>query len=479
MRNKLTEEKELIRIAQENIKSFNPKELEALGFMPRNGLYFPAIYYPPIPAYPKSNADEMLNDFMFNNEEPLSVYIHIPFCPSRCAYCHWLVSINNSQEEVDSYLENLEKEMDLYKERLGVKVIFPKSVLIGGGTPSMLSPSQMERLLRFFISRFDLSKCSQISCEVEPKTILGNIGMEKLRVMKNYGIDRISLGVQTFNDELLRGMGRRHNFEDVVKAIKQIRLAGFKSLSIDLIYGYPGCTVEGWIETLEIASSLDIDAYQLYRLRIVPHGAKIGAIKEHFDRYPEAFPLLEDIYVMKELGILISSQNGFTEMSRRVFCRGAKHTSDYLKDHCDRLYDVLGMGISSWTNLKGRFFLNTGKGLERYYSYINEGKLPIARGKIRTKDDNQRWSLVLPLKHYGVSKVKYKEINGISVNEAFGEKIKRLEKYGLLEESDEMLRLTKKGSFFADEVAIQFYHPDYIPFPKASYVEGELNPYYR
>lgn len=472
------EAKELIKIAQEKVESFNSRQLKDIGFTPIDGLYFPAIYYPPIPMYPKSSEEEMFNNFKYNSETPLSVYIHIPFCPSRCLYCHWVVSVGNSQEDTDYYLENLEKEMDMYRERLRMRVISPKSVLIGGGTPSMLSASQTERFLKSFTDRFDLSKCSQVSCEVEPKTILGDKGMEKLKVMKNYGINRISLGVQAFNDEVLKKMGRTHTSVDAITAIRQIRLAGFKSLSIDLIYGYPGCTLENWVETLKTALSLDIDACQLYRLRIVPHGAKTGMVRDRFDKSPEAFPDLKDIYLMKELGILISVQNGFKEVSRRVFCRTPGHTSDYLKDHCDRLYDVLGMGVSSWTNLQGRLFLNTGKGLENYYSYINEGKLPIARGKIRTKDDNERWALVLPLKHHGVSKMKYKEITGIGVNEAFGEKIKKLKSYGLLEEDDHILKLTEKGSFFADEVIIQFYHPDYVPFPKSSYAAGELNPYH-
>lgn len=342
----------------------------------------------------------------------------------------------------------------------------------------MLSLSQAERFLKSFTDKFDLSKCSQFSCEVEPKTILGDTGMEKLKIMKDYGIERVSLGVQSFNDEILRKMGRVHTCKDAMEAIKQIRTAGFKSLSIDLIYGFPGCTLEDWIATLKTAFSLDIDACQLYRLRIVPHGAKVGVVKGEFDKSPDAFPGLEDVYIMKELGILISSQNGFQEASRRVFCKSPIHNSDYLKDHCVRLYDVLGMGISAWTNLRGRVFLNTGKSLDKYYSYINEGKLPIARGKIRTRDDKERWALVLPLKHHGVSKMKYKEITGAGVNAVFGEKIKRLKTYGLLEEDENILRLTEKGRFFADEVSIQFYHQEYIPFPEAAYSRGELNPYY-
>ncbi len=469
--------KELIKITQEKVKSFNPGELKDAGFMPLNGSYFPAIYYPPITMYPQSDEDKVFANYRYNSEVPLSIYIHIPFCPKRCLYCHWVVSVGNSLEDMDYYLENLEKEMGLYKEKLGLRIVSPTSILVGGGTPTMLTPLQTERLLISLRSRFDLTKCRQLTYEVEPSTVLGNVGMQRLKIMKNYGIDRVSLGVQVFDDEILKKMGRAYTSLDAIKAIKQIRRAGFRSLSIDLIYGYPGCTLEKWVESLKTAFSLDIDDCQQYRLRIVPHGDKISLIKKQFDKSPENFFDAKQVYIMKEFGILFASLNGFKETSRRVFVRSQKHNSEYLQDHTDRLVDVLGIGISAWSNIQGHLSLNTGESLERYYSYINKGRLPIDRGKIRSEDDQKRWALVLPLKHHGVSKIKYKNMTGLEVNQAFGEKINKLKSCGLLEENDKLLMLTEKGRFFADEVCIQFYHPDYLPFPKSAYAQGQLNPY--
>ncbi len=470
-------EKELIETAQDKIESFHPEDLKYAGFFPGDGRYFPAIYYPPITMYPETNQREMFKDFRYDPIGHTSLYFHLPFCPRRCAYCHWVVSVGNSTEEIDYYLSSLEKESRMYKGKLGGNAISPTSILIGGGTPTKLSPTQMERFLSFVRSEFDLSKCTQITCEAEPTTILGPEGMDKLKVMKQLGVNRISLGVQSFDDEVLRKTGRIHSSRDAMEAARQIRRSGFESLSLDLIYGYPGYTVKKWINTLETAHSLDIDAYQLYRLRIVPHGAKTGAIKNVFDTSPEVFPSVEDIYLMKELGLLISSEHGFKETSRRVFCRKPRHNSDYLKDHCDRLYNVLGLGISGWTNLQGRFYINTGKDLADYYSYLNKGLLPIAMGKIKTQGDQNRWAVCLPLKHHGVSKKLYRERTGAKVDEIFGGKIRRLKDYGLIEENEEMLKLTEKGRFFADEVVIQFYHPEYMPFPKSAYADGELNPY--
>jgi oxygen-independent coproporphyrinogen-3 oxidase len=295
--------------------------------------------------------------------------------------------------------------------------------------------------------------------------------------MKSQNINRLSLGVQSFDDDILKKMGRVHSSKESLTAIEKIRDAGFDNLSIDLIYGFPGLTIEKWISTLKKVMSLDIDAYQLYRLRIIPHGDKSGSILSQNNKFPEIFPDFMQILLMKEFGILYSNQNGYTEMSRRLFCKSREYSSAYLKDHTDRLYDVIGIGLSSWINIQGIMAINTSESLKEYYSYIDAGKLPVNRGKIKTCDDYERWAIVLPLKHGGVSKKKFSELTKKKLDEIFKEKINRLKKHGLLTDNGDFISLTEKGAFFADEVCIQFYHPDYIPFPKSDYNSRELNPF--
>ncbi len=409
--------RDLIALADKKIASYGIEELKETGFMPREGLYFPAIYYPPIPMYPAAKEEELLKGCPAPGS-PLAIYIHIPFCPSHCRYCHWVISIGNTEEERDEYLTYLEKEIDLYKQKLGLAVIRPTSVLIGGGTPSLLTSTQIQRLLHCLNTKFNLSRCSQTTCELEPETVLGRKGLEKLKVMKDGGINRVSLGVQSFNDRILKNICRNHTAQEAMEAVRQIKRAGLESISLDLIYGLPGMNEEIWIGTLLKAHSLDIDTYQLYRLRIVPHGARTGAVKKDFDEHPEDFPTLEQIYRMKAIGIILSGQNGFKEVCRRVFAKSEKHSSEYLKDHTIRLSDVAGFGISAWTNLADRFFVSTGEGLKEYYSFIREGRLPVAYGKVRTQDDQRRWALVLPLKGTGLLKKLYQEKTGVTVNEA-------------------------------------------------------------
>ena len=468
---------ELIDAAANRLQLLHVEELQAAGLIPGGSLYYPTIYYPPIPMYKESNEASILNGLVYDGSRPSSVYVHIPFCRSRCLYCHWVVNVDSPESEIDRYLTALDREMVLWRKRIGVGKIFPRSILIGGGTPTMLSPEQTERMFRAFDTSLDLSKCAQITCETEPGTILGETGLDKLRVLKDHGVDRISLGVQAFDDQSLSDMGRQHSASDVMQAIEQIRKAGFKSLSIDLIYGYPGCTPEKWVATLQEAIRLGVDAFQLYRLRIVPHGDRVGSIKSKFDTNPESFPTVDQIYIMKQLGTLVAEQNGMKETSRRLFTKGPLHESQYLNDHTDRLADVIGFGASSWSNVQGRVYLNTGESLAKYGDYVENGTLPINRGKIRTSDDERRWAITLTLKHNGLSKEQFRLLTGVSVNEAFPRQIKNLKKFGLLQEDEHTVKLTERGRFFADEVVTQFYHQDFLPFPRSKYAEGMLNPF--
>ena len=296
-------------------------------------------------------------------------------------------------------------------------------------------------------------------------------------MLKDNGVGRVSLGIQAFDDVSLGDMGRRHSSADVMAAMDGIRAVGFDSLSVDLIYGYPGCTPEKWLATLQMAVSMGVDAFQLYRLRIVPHGDRVGTIKSRFDASPEIFPGIDDIYVMKQLGSLVAAAAGMAERSRRLFTKGPGHASHYLRDHTDGLSDVVGFGASSWSNVQGRFYLDTGESLSRYAEPLRGGRLPINRGKTRTPEDERRWAVAVTLKHNGVPKARFRELAGVPVTDAFPRRIERLKRYGLLAEDGDTLRLTDRGVFFADEVVTQFYHPRYLPFPRSAYAEGDLNPF--
>lgn len=456
--------KDWIEAAKQNLQELQVEEIRASGILPNGGnTYSPVIGYPPHTMFPDITTEEVFDGYQQRPANPITAYAHIPFCPSRCTYCHWITKTKSPEQEVDDYLEHIEREMVLYKNALGYDAIPASSALIGGGTPTYLNVAQLERFLEAFTNHFDLSNCSQFSVEAEPTTLLGEEGLARLRVMKDYGVDRISLGVQSFDDPILAAMGRTHNNADSLHAIEQIHKTDFNNLFIDLIYGYPNQSLEQWIENMLTTVSLDINGYQLFRLRINQYGDRRGNIINAFEKDPAHFPDASLIWLMKTLGTLISEHAGYSEQQTNMFARKAEDISHYTRDWCCRLYDIAGVGVSSFSNLRGTFTQNIGHhDLEKYYQPIREGRSPIDRGKVRSADEETRRSFILPLKNEHLDKKEFTRRTGQIANDYFAEEIHWLGELGLLKEDIQTIRLTTRGRFFADEVAAQFFDPRYL-----------------
>ncbi len=458
--------------ARRTLASINVEEIQQTGILPDGGKkFFPVIGYPPLTMYSEMDQAPLFDNFQQRAERPLSAYIHIPFCPTRCTFCHWITKTKSLAEEVDVYLDYLEREMQLYKSQMGVEKIPARSVLIGGGTPTYLDARQTERFYAMIHRHYDLSQCTQFSVEAEPTTIIGEEGLEKLKIMQAQGVDRISLGVQSFDDPILKYMGRAHSHAQTLESIETMRKAGIGNIFIDLIYAYPNQTVEDWARNMLLATSLDIEGYQLYRLRIKQHGDRKGNIIREFNKRPERFASVDEILLMKMLGKVISEEHGFHEYQARIFAKKENDMSHYLRDWTNELYDVAGVGVSAWSNLRGVFSLNVGdQSLQSYYDLIDQGKVAVNRGKIRTEDDETRRSFLLPLKNIKVDKAVFTQRTGKKISEIFQPEIDWLKRFDLIAENDQHVWLTERGRFFADEVTTQFFNPAYLPFPEVTQI---------
>ena len=174
-------------------------------------------------------------------------------------------------EEKDRYLAALEKEMDLYLRQLGIDRIQPRSILVGGGTPTFLTPVQFRHFLESFNKRVDLMASSQFSYDVDPNTLIGPDGEERLRMMRDFGVHRLTIGIQSLNPEVLRLINRHHGRNEALEAIEASKKAGFQ-VNIEFIFGYPGQTLENWAEVVDEACRLDVEEIQLYRLKVEAYG---------------------------------------------------------------------------------------------------------------------------------------------------------------------------------------------------------------
>ena len=467
--------KDLLISANKRVDEFH--EFQKLGLICNNGDYIPAgIHYPQITQYPQIGYEEMYKGYTFPEDGMIDVYVHFPFCSKRCLFCHYPSMYGNNESEKDRYIDALEKEIDIYLRKFNLDKIKLRVALIGGGTPTDLTPKQLERFLKIFSQKCDMTKTRQFNYDVSPHTLIGNDGIERLKILKDYGVNRLTIGIQSMNENVSRLMNRPHTKKEALEAVKNSMNTGFET-DIEFIYGFPGQTVESWYEELKEIVQIEADEYQFYRLMVDAFGDRQGLIKQYQENHPEERINPDNTIRMKQMIFDYLESFGLKENIRRVFTRKKSCISLYAFNQCCRNLDQVGFGLTGFSSLRDRFVLNT-KDFEMYYSMIEEGKLPYDRGYVRDEIAQQRWAIILPLKNYYIKKRRYKEVTGTAIeNTRFYPIIQNLKTYGFIEENDDVVRLTDKGIFFSDDIVLLFYETKFIPKGRELFNDGPLNPY--
>lgn len=452
------------------------QQFQQLGLIPRHGDFSPAgVHYPPITNYPPIDQNLAYEGFNEMEKGKFDVYVHIPFCQRRCLFCHYPSHYHCGDSEKDIYLDHLEMEMKNWLAFRGLDKIKSRTILMGGGTPTDLSPRQLERFLTFFSKYVDINSCVQFNYDVDPSTLVGDVGLERLKIIRDFQGDRLTIGVQSLNDDVLRKMNRSHNVATAKESIENCMRMGFK-VNIEFIYGHPGETLENWIDVIDEACNLGVDEIQLYRLKIEPYGDQEGTIKK-FAAYKQGELIsVEDTIRMKEISDLILDEYGYKENLRRVFTKDKRNISLYAYNQCCRLKDEVGFGLSAFSSLHDRFMINT-PNFDEYYQRTESGLIAANRCLIRNADQQIRWSIILPLKNYFIDKNLFKKMNGVGLETVFQKQFALLKEFGLMKEDEKAVRLTKKGAFYSDELVHLFYEDQHQSFPPQDFNCGCLNPY--
>lgn len=464
----------LIEASKYRLEEF--KQLQNLGAIPKSGEFYPAgVHYPPITMY--QNTDQKM---FFEEYKPLErglydIYVHIPFCVKKCWFCHYPSKYSAKESVKDEYLDALEKEMDIYTRVLDQGRIKIRTALIGGGTPTDLTPKQLDRFLKYFTKIFDISQIQQFNYDVDPVTLVGEDGIERLKIMKDYGVDRLTIGVQSLDDMVLKKMNRSHDSSVAYESIDNSVKYDYQ-VNIEFIFGHPGQTLDNWVSVLNKAISTNVDEIQMYRLKIYPYGDQEGGVYKNKEKMFDEYLSSDDTILMKEIAIQLLRENGYNENLRRVFTKNKKLISKYAFNQCCQLKEEIGLGLTAFSSLWDRFSLNT-QSFTEYYDKIRNDELPINRGIVRDQDQQSRWAIILPLKNYFINKKIFKERTGISIDDMYVEKFEILKENGLIEENANKITLTQKGAFFADEIVMQFEDVKYLPFKREEYESGIMNPY--
>lgn len=370
--------------------------------------------------------------------KPTSAYVHIPFCTQICYYCDFSkVFIKN--QPVDAYLQALIREFESYD----IKKL--RTLYIGGGTPTSITAEQLEYLLTNLTKHLDLSVLEEFTIEANP----GDLTEDKIEVLKNSAVNRVSLGVQTFNDKHLKQIGRSHNEAQIYSTISNLKKAGFHNISIDLIYALPGQTMEDVKENVAKAIALDIPHLSLYSLILEHHTVFMNKMRRGKLQLPK-----EDLeakmfeYIISEL-----EANGFEHYEISNFTKPGFESRHNLMYWDNAEYFGVGAGASGYLN--GVRYRNRGP-IQHYLKAVAEGNARLAE-EVLTKDEMMEEELFLGLrKKSGVSIARFEEKFGLSFEDRYGQIVRELCEQGLLVTDDKMIRMTKKGLFLGDTVAERF-----------------------
>ncbi|MFH0702791.1 MAG: radical SAM family heme chaperone HemW [bacterium] len=287
---------------------------------------------------------------LLNKYRPLnSLYIHVPFCKDKCYYCDFL-SFTDKNDYIEAYIASLVKE--IYQNSLNYKDIELKSIYIGGGTPSLLEIKNFEQIFSEIYSFFKILNNVEITVEVNP----GTIDKEYLKNLRLLGINRLSIGIQSFDESLLRLLNRKHNKKQAIQAVISAKEADFENISVDLIYGLPNQNIKIWEETLNLAANLEIKHISAY-------GLKIEENTEFGRNMPENIPDDELTVQMYLKAIDILANYGFNHYEISNFSKSgyeSKHNLSYWNNE-----EYLGLGLSAHGYVNGIRYSNS-RNLKEY-----------------------------------------------------------------------------------------------------------------
>jgi len=367
------------------------------------------------------------------------IYLHVPFCRSRCSYCDFATDVYKSAEIVEGYVTALALEIENVAERETIDTIY-----FGGGTPSLLSPKQLEKILESIRRKFYVAEDSEITMEMNPATVT----LETLKAYKSLGVNRASFGAQTFDDTELRRLGRKHTALDVRETIELLRRADFDNVSFDLIAGLPRQTLKDWERNLDEALKLQPEHLSLYLLEI--HEATPLAEQIRSGRQP--LPDEELAAAMYELMLEKIALKNYRQYEISNFCQPnyeSRHNSKYWT-----LDAVFGFGCSAHSfDGEAARYANE-RDTAKYVSLIKKETSAIV---YREKIDVASESVFLGLRlTKGVDLDEYEKRFGIKLTRKYAEDLRRLEDLGLIEFAGQRLRLTKRGILFSNEVFAAF-----------------------
>ncbi|MBM3197786.1 MAG: radical SAM family heme chaperone HemW [Chlamydiae bacterium] len=370
-----------------------------------------------------------------------SLYVHVPFCTKKCPYCHFFV-LKDTPEGQDLFFQALCREWKQRQQELSDLELV--SIYLGGGTPSLLSPSRIEEFLIQVASSMSLSPDCEITLEANPERVT----LINMQAFAKAGVNRISLGVQSFDDGLLQRLGRTHGSLSAKKAVENTYASGIANISIDLLYEVPGQSVKQFEESLAQACLLPIKHLSLYNLVLEP-GTPFHRQRKIL---LPILPSEEDSLTMLHQAVAILKEGGFTRYEISAFAKEGKVSQHNVGYWTARPF--LGLGPSAFSYLQGRRTQNMSH-LRKWAEAVQAGQNPEGFAEELGPYARQKELLAVELRMLGgVDLTGFVKKQG-TLHEDLTQAIAHLIKRGLLQRVQNILTLTEEGKLFYDTVATE------------------------
>ena len=370
------------------------------------------------------------------------IYVHIPFCRQACTYCDFHFS--TSLQSVDKMIASLEKEIILRKNYLHNEDV--ETIYFGGGTPSLIETSFINRLMRVIRNEYNVSTDAEVTVEANPD----DLTIEKCEQLYSAGVNRLSIGIQSFSDADLKFMNRAHNSKQALTSVKNARLAGFKNISIDLIYGIKQSEPGQWENNLNMALNLGVEHLSCYALTIEPRTALADMIRKKKVAPPD------DEKTISEFEKLMDSAavGGFEHYEISNFARDKKYSKHNTSYWQRKKYLGIGPSAHSYNGMSRQWNVSNN---QVYIRSLNENIIPFEIEELSESNKFNEYVLTSLRTIWG--------INILLVESEFGqlrkgELLKQIQKFineGMIISSGNNFILTKEGKFFADRIASEMF----------------------
>lgn len=390
-----------------------------------------------------------------SRDAPLGIYVHIPFCRKRCHFCYFKVYIGKDSAEIDRYLDAVIRELTLYSRKRFIGGRKPKFIYFGGGTPSYISTRQLSRIVDAMKELLPWDEAEEVAFECEPGTITEG----KLKILKEMGVTRLSLGIENFDDHILEVNGRAHGSREIDQAYEFARSIGFPQINIDLIAGMIDETGPNWRECVRKTIELDPDSVTIYQME-VPHNTTI--FKEMRVLGQAVAPVADWATKREWVQYAFSQleQAGYTVTSAYTAVKHPSRTRFLYRDLLWTGADMIGLGVASFSHINGTHFQNE-HDWEPYIETLHQGTLPIYRALTPNQEERMIREFILQMKLGHVHTEYFQHKFGVDVQQRFAAPLENLENRGFLTRDARSVRLNRGGLLQVDRLLHQFFLPQH------------------